>query len=261
MEYITSTFKVAYDKISNLIMPTTISNITMLPVTRETFNSTIINTQPTLEHPICDINTIDNSNNSNNNSIDNSSNTSTSNTNSNSNNDVDEYVDLTDSRVRIFPSMPYIEQLLWFYGEPTYIKNKIYLGSSFNAANKSMLDKHNIKYIINITAEINNYYPNDITYVNYKMYDNNKESILHFLEDSYKKIKQFQQNNDGNILIHCFMGASRSATLVAYYLIREFNIDPYYAYKLLKKRRKLVNPTKLLYNDLKRIKKYIKQLN
>jgi protein-tyrosine phosphatase len=157
--------------------------------------------------------------------------------------------------------MSYIEQLSWFYGEPTYIKNKIYLGSSFNAANKSMLDRHNIKYIINITAEINNYYPNDITYVNYKMYDNNKEPIIHFLEDSYKKIKQFQQNNDGNILIHCFMGASRSATLVAYYLMREFNIDPYYAYRLLKKRRKLVNPTRLLYNDLKRIKKCIKQLN
>ncbi len=51
------------------------------------------------------------------------------------------------------------------------------------------------------------------------------------------------------------MGASRSATLVAYYLMREFNLEPYHAYKLLKKRRKLVNPTKLLYNDLKRIKK------
>ncbi len=254
MEYITSTFKVAYDKISNLIMPTTISNITMLPVTKETFNSTIINTQPMPENNICYINSIDNTDNSNN------SNNSIGIANTNDIN-IDEHIDLTDSRVRIFQTMPYIEQLLWFYGEPTYIKNKIYLGSSFNAANKSMLNKHNIKYIINITAEINNYYPNDITYVNYKMYDNNKETILHFLEDSYKKIKQFQQNNDGNILIHCFMGASRSATLVAYYLIREFNIDPYYAYKLLKKRRKLVNPTKLLYNDLKRIKKCINQLN
>ncbi len=253
MEYITSTFKVAYDKISNLIMPTTISNITMLPVTKETFNSTIINTQPMPENNICYINSIDNTDNSNN------SNNSIGIANTNDIN-IDEHIDLTDSRVRIFQTMPYIEQLLWFYGEPTYIKNKIYLGSSFNAANKSMLDKHNIKYIINITAEINNYYPNDITYVNYKMYDNNKESILHFLEDSYKKIKEFQQNNDGNILIHCFMGASRSATLVAYYLMREFNIDPYYAYRLLKKRRKLVNPTKLLYNDLKRIKKCIKQI-
>jgi protein-tyrosine phosphatase len=248
MEYFTSTFKVAYDKISNLLMPTTISNISMLPVTKETFNTSIINTQPQLESPICDINTID--------TID-INNTDINNTDTN--NEIDEHIDLSNSRVRIFQTMPYVEQLLWFYGEPTYIKNNIYLGSSFNAANKSMLDKHNIKYIINITAEINNYYPNDITYVNYKMYDNNKESILHFLEDSYKKIKQFQQNNDGNILIHCFMGASRSATLVAYYLMREFNIEPYYAYRLLKKRRKLVNPTKLLYNDLKRIKKCIKQ--
>ena len=232
MEYITSTFKVAYDKISNLIIPLTIRNTTMLPVTKNDMLS-IINTQPqALEHINCNINNISDISDIN-----------------------DEYLDLSGSNTRIFPSMPYLEQLYWFYTEPTYIKNKIYLGSSFNAANKSMLDKHNIKYIINITAEINNYYPNDITYVNYKMYDNNKEPIFNFLEDSYKKIKQFQQNNDGNILIHCFMGASRSATIVAYYLMREFNIEPYYAYKLIKKRRKLVNPTKLLYNDLKKIKK------
>ena len=238
MEYLTSTFKVAYDKLSNLIMPATISNFTMLQITKENM---LINKQPeALENIICNIDNI----------------------NDNINDDInyDQYIDLSGSNIRLFPTMPYIEQLSWFYGEPTYIKNKIYLGSSFNAANKSMLDKHNIKYIINITAEINNYYPNDITYVNYKMYDNNKETILHFLEDSYKKIKQFQENNDCNILIHCFMGASRSATLVAYYLMREFNIDPYYAYRLLKKRRKLVNPTRLLYNDLKRIKKCIKKL-
>jgi hypothetical protein len=229
MEYLTSTFKVAYDKLSNLIMPATISNFTMLQITKENM---LINKQPeALENIICNIDNI--------------------------NDDInyDQYIDLSGSNIRLFPTMPYIEQLSWFYGEPTYIKNKIYLGSSFNAANKSMLDKHNIKYIINITAEINNYYPNDIVYVNYKMYDNNKEPILYFLEDSYKKIKQFQENNNGNILIHCFMGASRSATIVAYYLMREFNLEPYHAYKLLKKRRNLVNPTKLLYNDLKKIKK------
>jgi hypothetical protein len=233
MEYLTSTFKVAYDKLSNLIMPATISNFTMLQITKENM---LINKQPeALENIICNIDNI----------------------NDNINDDInyDQYIDLSGSNIRLFPTMPYIEQLSWFYGEPTYIKNKIYLGSSFNAANKSMLDKHNIKYIINITAEINNYYPNDIVYVNYKMYDNNKEPILYFLEDSYKKIKQFQENNNGNILIHCFMGASRSATIVAYYLMREFNLEPYHAYKLLKKRRNLVNPTKLLYNDLKKIKK------
>jgi protein tyrosine/serine phosphatase len=165
-------------------------------------------------------------------------------------NDINEHIDLSNSGVRIFQTMPYIEQLLWFYGEPTYIKNKIYLGSSFNAANKSMLDKHNIKYIINITAEINNYYPDNITYVNYRLYDNNKETIIHFLEDSYKKIKEFQSNNDGNILIHCFMGASRSATILAYYLMREKGFTPLESYNFIKSKRSLINPTHKLFKDL-----------
>jgi predicted protein tyrosine phosphatase len=228
MEYITSTLKIAYDKLSNLIMPSSIINVQNID------NNNIIETQPQLCECITNLKTI-------------------------TDNDIDDpQFDLNKTGVRIFPTMPYLEQISWFYGEPTYIKNKIFLGSSFNAATKSMLDKHNVKYIINITAEINNYYPDNITYVNYRLYDNNKETIIHFLEDSYKKIKEFQEKDDGNILIHCFMGASRSATLVAYYLMREYNIDPYYAYKLLKKRRKLVNPTRLLYNDLKKIKKCFK---
>jgi protein-tyrosine phosphatase len=46
------------------------------------------------------------------------------------------------------------------------------------------------------------------------------------------------------------MGASRSATIVAYYLIRENNIEPLDAYLYLKEKRELVNPTILFYKDL-----------
>ena len=167
--------------------------------------------------------------------------------------DIDPNTNLCNQNNRLFKKMPYIIQLKWFFNDPTYIVNNIYLGSSHNAANKKLLNDKNIKYIINVTNEIDNYYPNDFTYVNYRLNDNNEEPIIHYLEDSYKKIKSFQKNNNGNILVHCFMGASRSATIVAYYLIRENNMEPKEAYLYLKEKRDLVNPTILFYKDLKNI--------
>ena len=159
-------------------------------------------------------------------------------------------------RKRIFLKVPMITQLKTFLSPPTYIINNIYLGSAFNASNKELLDYYNIKYIINITNEISNYYPEDITYVNYKIYDNNKDRIGDFLDDSFLKLNEFINNNDGNILVHCFMGASRSATVVAYYLIKQFNLSPKLAIISLKEKRITVNLTNRFYNDL--IEKYEK---
>lgn len=151
---------------------------------------------------------------------------------------------------RIYTKLPKLTQLAWFFGYPSYIKDKIYLGSAFNAATKSTLDVLNIKYIINVTDKIENYFPDFYEYETYIISDNNQQHIIPYLESSYKKIKEFQKKNKGNILIHCVMGASRSASIVCYYLMREYNFDPEKIYHAMKLKRECVNPTNIFYNDL-----------
>ena len=51
-----------------------------------------------------------------------------------------------------------------------------------------MLKDKNIKVIINVTTEISEYYPDEFIYLRYKLYDNNKHSIKHYLEQSYEDI-------------------------------------------------------------------------
>ena len=46
------------------------------------------------------------------------------------------------------------------------------------------------------------------------------------------------------------MGASRSATILAYYLIKENGMNVKEAYDFLKNKRNLVNPTYKFYKDL-----------
>jgi protein-tyrosine phosphatase len=152
---------------------------------------------------------------------------------------------------RLFTPIPYLTQLEWFYGEPTHIIDNIYLGSAINASHLNTLKERNIKLIINMTYEISNYFPKDVEYLNYPLYDNNSQSIKNYLIESYDKIIQFQMNNrDKNMLIHCFMGASRSASVVIYYLMKKYNYTLNDAIMFCKDKRALVNPTILFYNEL-----------
>lgn len=160
--------------------------------------------------------------------------------------------DIKNTKVkRIYSKLPIVTQLQWFFGYPTYIKDKIYLGSAFNAATKSTLDVLNIKYIINVTDKIENYFPDNYEYETYIIDDNDQQHIIPYLEQSYLKIKEFQEKNNGNILVHCVMGASRSASVVCYYLMREYNFNPKEIYNAMKLKRECVNPSYTFYNDLR----------
>lgn len=165
---------------------------------------------------------------------------------------------------RILPPVGKVQEYTTFFGKPTPVVDNIYLGSAFNAASYNTLKKLNIKLIINATSEISDYYPNDFTYFRYNLYDNNKQSIAQYLERAYNDIRNYQQTNDGNILIHCFMGASRSASIILYYLMKTHkNNDGEYlnfdeAIEFLKKKRHIINPTFRFTKDLAR-SMYVKQ--
>lgn len=157
---------------------------------------------------------------------------------------------------RIFPKVPYLEQLQIFFGDPTHIIDSIYLGSAFNASNYDIIKKHDIHSIINMTNELTNHYETIIDYKRYPLYDNNNDSIIDYLENTYQDIIEFQTKNPNkNILIHCFMGASRSATVVAYYLMKKYGLSVDDAILKIKEKRYIVNLTAKLYSDLHKIQR------
>lgn len=157
---------------------------------------------------------------------------------------------------RILPEVSFYHEYATFFSLPTYIIDNIYLGSAFNAASYNTLKDLNIKVIFNITKEISNYFPNDFIYVRCNLYDNNKHSISKYLEKIYQDIKYYQEYIDGNILIHCYMGASRSAIVIIYYLMKKqkhengnlFTFDD--ALNFVKSRRSIINPTFRFTKDL-----------
>ena len=168
---------------------------------------------------------------------------------------VEEYTDENKNK-RVFKKNGIYEEYSWFFGKPSHIIDNIYLGSAFNAASYYDLKENNIKVILNVTKEISEYYPDNFAYFHYDIYDNNVESIGDYLEKAYHDIKKYQSEYDGNILIHCYMGASRSATILLYYLMKEMKredglpITHKEALEYLKSKRPVVNPTHRFTKDL-----------
>ena len=124
----------------------------------------------------------------------------------------------------------------------TEIIDNIYIGSYANAKDKEELDKNNIKYILNCASECNNLFEDKIKYLKLDIKDQNDFPINDFFEKGTNFIHESLNNKDGNILIHCMQGKSRSTTLLMAYLIKYKKEDTNSAYKIIKAKRKLTMP-------------------
>ena len=51
--------------------------------------------------------------------------------------------------------------------------------------------------------------------------DSAEEDLLHHFDDCFRFIETARQSDHGGVLVHCFMGYSRSATIVLSYLMRK----------------------------------------
>ena len=91
-------------------------------------------------------------------------------------------------------------------------------------------------------------YNEGIMYYTTRIKDVNQGDIT---TDFKKIIKFMADNNDRNILIHCFMGASRSVIVTMLYLIHFKKMTPANALAYIKECRPNINPNSLFYEQIK----------
>jgi len=160
------------------------------------------------------------------------------------------YLQSTKNEIHRMYSTNVFTEYFTFFCKPHEIYPRIFLGSACNAASYKILKDHNIKFIINVSAEISNYYPKDFEYYQILIRDDNNESIHKYFDITYDVIENFINTKEGNILIHCFMGASRSATIVANYVSKKTGNNITQIIDDMKNKRNVVNPTYQYLNDL-----------
>uniref|UniRef100_A0AAR2KF75 protein-serine/threonine phosphatase n=1 Tax=Pygocentrus nattereri TaxID=42514 RepID=A0AAR2KF75_PYGNA len=124
---------------------------------------------------------------------------------------------------------------------PTEIFDHVFLGSEWNASNLEELQSSGVRYILNVTREIDNFFPGLFEYHNIRVYDEEATNLLEYWNDTWKFISKARKAGV-KCLVHCKMGVSRSASTVIAYAMKEYGWDLDRAFEHVKERRSVTKP-------------------
>jgi len=143
--------------------------------------------------------------------------------------------------------------------EASEIINGLYVGSIDSTYDIKTLKMLGITHIISVLPGFIPPYPNDFKYMVINAMDDENTNLDMIFEDANKFIDDAFENV-GNILVHCMMGRSRSATIVGAYLINTFAMNADEVLSLLKNKRNIIQPNKYFEQQLRKYYKYKKNL-
>ncbi|KAI5716101.1 hypothetical protein M8J76_000996 [Diaphorina citri] len=123
----------------------------------------------------------------------------------------------------------------------TEIFPHVYLGSEWNASNLEELARNGVCHILNVTREIDNFFPGIFDYCNIRVYDDDKTDLLKHWDNTYKYITS-AKNQGSKVLVHCKMGISRSASVVIAYAMKAYNWDLTRAMAHVRQKRNCIKP-------------------
>ena len=101
----------------------------------------------------------------------------------------------------------------------------------------------NICYVLNVTCQVPNNFPDDFEYKLIEINDLPLVNILVHLQEGVDFIQHAVNNGDkGGILVHCMAGQSRSASMVIAYLIQKKKISFSDTISFVKGKRQSISP-------------------
>lgn len=120
-----------------------------------------------------------------------------------------------------------------------HIIDNIYLGDYRAADNPLLLNQYKITHVINCAFNLPCKYPDQFTYLALNLKDEITQDIIPKMEESFQFIKK---NSGNNIFVHCVFGASRSGSVVIYYLMKEKGWTYDQAFEYISKKRGVLKP-------------------
>lgn len=100
-----------------------------------------------------------------------------------------------------------------------------------------------VRHILNVTREIDNFFPGTFDYFNVRVYDDEKTNLLKHWDNTFKYISQAKKEGS-KVLVHCKMGVSRSASVVIAYAMKAYDWSFSEALDHVKTNRNCIKPNK-----------------
>jgi len=124
------------------------------------------------------------------------------------------------------------------------LDSRLFLGSFKQSEKYALLKELKITHIINITAECENVHEDKgIKYLKISILDESDKEIHNYFKEAYDFIHDaLSEDSNNNVLIHCAMGKSRSATITIMFLMKRFSWNFEKAFMFVKRKREIVNP-------------------
>ncbi|KAJ0254734.1 Dual specificity protein phosphatase 1 [Hirschfeldia incana] len=124
---------------------------------------------------------------------------------------------------------------------PSLIQQGLYLGSFAAASNKNALKSCNVTHILTVASSLRPAHPHDFVYKVVPVVDKEDTNLeiyfdecIHFIDEA-KKL-------GGSVLVHCFVGKSRSVTIVVAYLMKRHGMTLTQALQHVKSIRPVASP-------------------
>ncbi|KAL8158135.1 hypothetical protein AgCh_002726 [Apium graveolens] len=124
---------------------------------------------------------------------------------------------------------------------PDQIEEGLYLGSIGAANNRSALKSLNVTHILTVAGSMPPSYPNEFKYRTVDVQDRHDVNIAQYFDDCIGFIDEAKEMG-GNVLVHCFVGRSRSVTIVVAYLMKKHGMSYSEALQHVKSKRAIASP-------------------
>ncbi|KAM7257980.1 hypothetical protein ACFE04_013721 [Oxalis oulophora] len=141
---------------------------------------------------------------------------------------------------------------------PCQIEPGLFLGSVGAANNKDELKGLNITHILTVANSLAPIYPNDFVYKIVGVADRAETNLRQHFEDSFEFIDSSKRQGGGT-LVHCFVGRSRSVTIVVAYLMKKHGMSLSQALEHVRTRRPQASPNTGFITQLQAFEKSLKE--
>ncbi|VDM43161.1 unnamed protein product [Toxocara canis] len=126
----------------------------------------------------------------------------------------------------------------------------LYLGTEWNACDWQWLQNNGVEYIVNVTNEVENFFPARLKYLKIRVCDEASTELLKHWNQTNQFIKEAKEKGS-SVLVHCKKGISRSSSTVIAYAMKEYGWGLSQAMEHVKKKRDCITPNKGFVEQLK----------